>query len=122
VSWRYAFIERFGPGGLSGAVLGDWLKLLCQNRFAVDVKYWPRAAVITFNSVLISCWRRWENLCYARKIRQTSVLPPLFVLGIWWSGTTHLHNLLSKDDRFAYPNAYEVFFPHVFRLTNRPAP
>ncbi len=117
MSWKYKFIERFGPGGLSGVVFGDWWKMLRNNRFAIDMKYWPRAIVITFSSILNSCWRRLENLLYARKIKQTHIPPPLFVLGIWRSGTTHLHNLLSKDDRFAYPNTYEVLFPHTFLCT-----
>ena len=117
VSWKYTFIEKFGPGGLSGVVVGDWWRMLRDNRFAIDVKHWPRAAVITFSSILNSCWRCLENLRYGRKIRQTEVSPPLFVLGIWRSGTTHLHNLLSKDDRFAYPNTYEVIFPHTFLCT-----
>ncbi|MBI2479158.1 MAG: sulfotransferase [Planctomycetia bacterium] len=117
MSWKYAFIERFGPGGLSGATFGQWCELLWQNRFAVDMKYWPRAAFITAGSIGNSCWRRWELFRFGRKIQHTQVPPPVFVLGIWRSGTTHLHNLLSKDDRFAYPNSYEVLFPHTFLCT-----
>jgi omega-hydroxy-beta-dihydromenaquinone-9 sulfotransferase len=45
------------------------------------------------------------------------VPPPVFILGIWRSGTTHLHNLLSQDDRFAFPNTYQVFYPHSFLCT-----
>jgi hypothetical protein len=36
------------------------------------------------------------------------------VLGHWRSGTTHLHNLLAVDRRFAFPNLYQVLFPHTF--------
>lgn len=28
-----------------------------------------------------------------------------------------MHNLLSKDDRYAFPNAFQVFFPHIFLST-----
>jgi hypothetical protein len=41
----------------------------------------------------------------------------LFVLGHWRSGTTHLHNLLSRDDRFAFPNLYQALFPRTFLRT-----
>ncbi len=61
----------------------------------------------------------WENWFYGPKISSTAIDPPLFILGIWRSGTTHLHNLLSQDDRFASPNTYQVFFPHTFLTTER---
>lgn len=41
--------------------------------------------------------------------------PPLFVIGHWRSGTTHLHNLLAKDSaQFACPSTYQVANPHTF--------
>jgi hypothetical protein len=45
------------------------------------------------------------------------VAPPLFILGVWRSGTTHLHNLLAQDDRFAFPNFYQVMYPATFLCT-----
>src|SRR5262249_10979938 len=32
---------------------------------------------------------------------------------------THLHNLLAVDHRFAYPNFYQVMFPHTFLSTEK---
>jgi hypothetical protein len=61
----------------------------------------------------------WEDWFYGRKVRNTRVAPPLFILGIWRSGTTHLHNLLAQDDRFAYPTTYQVFYPHTFLTTEQ---
>ena len=119
MSWRTAFIEQLGPGGFSGTTFGDWLRVLRNNRFAIDAKFWPRAALISGNSVVNSLVRHWERLRYGGAIAGTPVHPPLFILGIWRSGTTHLHNLLAKDDRFAFPNTYEVLYPHTF-LTTEP--
>jgi hypothetical protein len=48
-----------------------------------------------------------------------AVAPPLFVLGHWRSGTTHLHYLLGLDDRFACPGLYQVHFPHTFLSAER---
>jgi hypothetical protein len=67
---------------------------------------------------LNSLVRRWEDLRHGSAIASIEVPPPLFILGIWRSGTTHLHNLLSKDDRFAFPNTYEVLYPHTFLTTH----
>ncbi|MEX0586687.1 MAG: sulfotransferase [Pirellulales bacterium] len=106
-----------GPGVLSGITLGDWLRLLRENRFHISPRYWLRAASITRTSLGNSLLRRWEDFRYARAIRATPVPAPLFVLGIWRSGTTHLHNLLAKDDRLAAPNTYQVMYPHTFLTT-----
>jgi omega-hydroxy-beta-dihydromenaquinone-9 sulfotransferase len=41
----------------------------------------------------------------------------LFILGFWRSGTTLLHELLCKDDRFGFPSTYACLNPHHFLLT-----
>jgi hypothetical protein len=119
MSWRTSFIEHVGPNGLSGTTFGDWCRILVENRFAVDARYWPRAALITSNSLLNSLYRWCEDLRWGGQVKRTEVPPPLFILGIWRSGTTHLHNLLCKDDRFAFPNTYQVLYPHTFLTTEK---
>ena len=39
--------------------------------------------------------------------------PPVFVIGHWRSGTTHLHYLLSQDEQFSYLEAFQAFFFRV---------
>jgi hypothetical protein len=58
MSWRNAFVEHLGPGGFSGATLGEWLRVLRDNRAAIDAPFWPRAALITWNGAwnsLVKC-------------------------------------------------------------------
>lgn len=117
--WRDLFLEYLGPAGFTGMTLGDWLRALAENRFCVNPRYWPRALNITGNCLANSVLRRWENFRHGRAIRETTVPPPLFVLGVWRSGTTHLHNLLARDERFAFPTTFEVFYPHTFLSTAR---
>ncbi len=119
MSWREAFLVRFGAGAFAGITLGRWLRVLRENDFAVDRPYWGRAAVTTLASIPNTLLAAWENWFYGRKVRDARVDPPLFILGIWRSGTTHLHNLLAQDDRFAYPTTYQVFFPHTFLTTEK---
>jgi len=64
-----------------------------------------------------SLLRRREEHRFGAKVRNTEVPAPLFVLGHWRNGTTHLHNLLCIDRRFAFPNTYQVCFPHTFLST-----
>ena len=47
------------------------------------------------------------------------VQAPLFILGHYRSGTTHLHNLLALDPQFAAPTFFQVLNPHTFLTTER---
>ncbi|MDQ3332304.1 MAG: sulfotransferase, partial [Planctomycetota bacterium] len=94
VGWREAFFRAAGPGVVTGITMGAWLRLLAQNRFRIHPAYWPKAAFTTLASGLSSTFAVAEKAIYGRRIAATVVPPPLFVLGHWRSGTTHLHNLL----------------------------
>ena len=39
LSWRERFLIGCGPGVLAGITLGDWLRLLSDNRYSVDSAY-----------------------------------------------------------------------------------
>jgi hypothetical protein len=73
--------------------------------------------VITLGSFQNSLLAGWENLAFGRRVRAATIHPPLFILGIWRSGTTLLHNLLAQDDRFAFPNVYQTAYPKTFLST-----
>jgi hypothetical protein len=51
-------------------------------------------------------------------------LPPVFIVGHWRSGTTFLHNLMSRDPAFCFPTILDAFrpdafFPNVFEKISR---
>ncbi|MEM7603125.1 MAG: sulfotransferase, partial [Verrucomicrobiota bacterium] len=53
-----------------------------------------------------------EKVKYAGAInRQTMKTPPIFLIGHWRSGTTHLHNLMSRDPQFGYLKFTETALP-----------
>ena len=118
-TWRERFLIACGPGVLAGITLKDWGQLLRDNRFSVDPAYLPRALSITFAALMNSAFRWWEEWQYGAKWKDVTVERPLFVLGHWRSGTTHLHYLLGLDDRFACPHLYHVHYPHTFLSTER---
>lgn len=117
MAWRDALMRHLGPGVLGGVTLRDWLRLLRDNRFAVSPRYAPRAMMISYQGLANSVLGWFENRRYRTRLEGVEVAPPLFVLGHWRSGTTHLHNLLAVDGRFAFPNSYQVSFPHTFLTT-----
>lgn len=116
---RDAFFRRFGSNEFSGCTFSGWLRILRDNHFSIDLPFWPRAILATLSSIPNSFVTFAENRLHGSAIARTPVESPLFILGAWRSGTTHLHNLLAKDDRFAYPNQYQVTYPNTFLLTER---
>lgn len=95
--------KRF-PSLLSPFVLGDHNVLLdeCRRR-GVDRSHRLRAAYIHTLSRLFAPLRWIENTYYREQVSTTPIEhPPIFVLGHWRSGTTHLHNLFTQDPQFAY--------------------
>lgn len=115
----YAAARLCGPGLLAGITFSDWVRLLCENDFAVAPRRWPRAAVISAFSIANSIVARVEGALFAAPVAESAVAPPLFIIGHWRSGTTYLHNLLSCDARLIAPSLYQVLFPHTFRSTQR---
>ena len=99
---------------LIGYTYRDWMRLLKENRFSISRQYMKRASAITLMSISNSSDRRKEIKTYGTQIMQTEVRAPIFILGHWRSGTTLLHTLLSKDNRFAYPNLFQTTHPHTF--------
>jgi hypothetical protein len=68
----------------------------------------------TINSILY-CLQRWVH---GRKIMATEIRePPIFIVGHWRSGTTHLHELMVCDKRFAYASTYDCFAPNHFVIS-----
>lgn len=57
-------------------------------------------------------WSAYEALRWGRAIREHRLSkPPIFLIGHWRSGTTHLHNLLSRDPQFGFMDFGETAMP-----------
>lgn len=110
-------LQWCGPGVLSGIKLNDWVSLLRAHGRQIDISRLPRICSITVQSLKNSAFGVVERSRFAEQISKVVIQPPLFVLGHWRSGTTHLHQLLCQDERFAFPNTYQTSFPHIFLTT-----
>lgn len=59
-----------------------------------------------------SVLRAAEYLLYGKRLDATPLSPPpIFIIGHWRSGTTHLHNLLALDKQFAFTTMYQSIAP-----------
>jgi hypothetical protein len=114
MTWRQKFLLHFGPGMLAGITFSQWAKLLRKEATHIAASRLPRVFAITSQSLKNSLLLKLENRRYAKPLRDLKLQPPLFVLGHWRSGTTHLHQLLAQDTRFAFPTNFQVAFPQTF--------
>lgn len=107
-------------GGLPNTLLYD---LWRHGGFAL--RYTPQVAIMLFGAML-----RWP-FCLVESIRtdwQAEAVdfapPPIFIVGHWRSGTTFLHNLLSRDPNFCFPTMVDAlrpfdFYPSPFEIISR---
>ena len=116
---REFFFRNLIPSLAAGLTFGDWMRLLSQNRFRVHPRYWAKVVSGTLCGLINTPFRWLEHAVYGRRVAAEVIHPPLFVLGHWRSGTTHLQNLLAIDGRFAYPKLCQTAAPHTFLLTER---
>ena len=108
---------------INGIEFQDWLKLLGKNRYRVDSTYLHRAAFVSGMALGTSVMSRVEDMRFGRAIANQEIDPePLFVIGHWRSGTTHLHNLLGRMPGHTYPTVYQCIFPTCFLSTENVVP
>lgn len=116
--------RRFNTDQLiTGIEIPKWFGVLAGARFRVSLRYLHRIAWITGWSGVATAVGTVERRRYDRRIASTPLdPPPIFILGHWRSGTTHLHNLLGRDPDHTYPTVYQVVFPTAFITTGSVIP
>ncbi|MGA9269468.1 MAG: sulfotransferase [Lutimonas sp.] len=93
--------------GYSISVMGS---LLLRNR--VSLRYAPRLLITLIINLVNLPFRIYERLFINPGMSKTQLEhPPIFIVGHWRSGTTHLHNLLCKDPRMGYASTFQSVFP-----------
>ena len=97
----------------------SWLRLLWENK-DIDRKFLTRALFVTFVTLFTIPFRLYESLRYGRTVKKTVVHPsPIFIIGHWRSGTTHLHNLLCKDKNLSHVSTWQAFAPGLCLIDER---
>ena len=110
------------PHVMGGAPLDVWFRLLCRPPVRVPLRYWPRllgalctsamSTLLTLpERIMFALWWRWQ-----RPAGDTSP-PPVFVLGYYRSGTTHLQYLLDCDPQLYSPQWAQTLAPQGFVLS-----
>ncbi len=111
------------PGILLPPAVGYSLRILISlvRNNVVSLRYYPRLLVITIINLINLPFRAYERLVINPRFSKIPIdEPPIFIIGHWRSGTTHLHNLLSKDPQLGYTTTYQSVFPDtLFNVAGR---
>lgn len=87
---------------LSGANPATLWQVVRRNG-GVPMRYWPHVAIAGSCAAMRWPFTLTERAIVARRIaRGGAMRPPIFIIGHWRSGTTHLYNLMSRAGRFGY--------------------
>ena len=81
----------------------------------VSACYWHRSLAIAAAILARQPFSLGQYLLFERKIKQTQIpLAPVFIIGHWRTGTTYLHEILSRDPRFAVIKYFHALLPWDF--------
>jgi hypothetical protein len=102
------------PGVLLPPAVGYSFKILvrlCRNN-KISFRFYPRLLIITLINLINFPFRTYERVFINPKYYMKTIQKePVFIIGHWRSGTTHLHNLLCQDPQMAYTSTYQSVFP-----------
>jgi hypothetical protein len=96
---------------LIGSTIKNYFKIL--NKGHIEPKYYLKIFLTTLVVLISTPFHLWEKIVFHKKLRNFKFeKPPLFILGHWRSGTTLLHNMLTKDPSAAFMTTYQSVFPN----------
>lgn len=113
-NWYPPWAPRFWHGMRTS----NYFRLLRENRFQIHPTRVPMAVLVGMCSLANSSLGAFQSVLYRKKIEATELKPPpIFIIGHWRSGTTMMHELISLDDRFAFPSNFDAFVPEHFLVS-----
>jgi hypothetical protein len=107
----------------TGINLRNWGEVLRRNGYSVSPEYYHRLAWITGLAGVSSVFAQIEEARFGKQLEEMEIKPtPLFILGHWRTGTTHMHNMLGRDPNHTFSTLYQVLFPDSFLTTGEIGP
>lgn len=101
------------------APLDVWVRLLFRPLARIGPKYWLRLFALLLSSTAATVVTLPERVGFwlwnkVFPVRREKLPGPVFVLGYYRSGTTHLHYLLECDPQMYTPNWVQMLAPQGF--------
>jgi omega-hydroxy-beta-dihydromenaquinone-9 sulfotransferase len=100
---------------LAGITVRSFIQQLGKNKFSFSPRYLIRILFIFQSAFWSSLFAFIENRRFKKKILSSPVPDdPIFIIGHWRSGSTYLHQLMSKNSELKAPSLFEVAIPKGF--------
>ncbi len=78
----------------------------------ISLRYILRTIITVLVNIINWPFRVYEKLFINKKYQGKQLKKaPIFIIGHWRSGTTHLHNILCQDPQMGYVTTYQSVFP-----------
>ncbi|MBT6812843.1 MAG: sulfotransferase [Anaerolineae bacterium] len=97
--------------GYTFNTFANWKRVLCTYPY-VQPKYIPKLMLLAGTGTLASPFQWYERRRYGEMLQEIQPHDePIFIMGFWRTGTTHLHNLLTQDSNYGYVSTLHSFTP-----------
>ena len=78
----------------------------------ISLRFLGRTVITLIINLINWPFRAYEKLFINSKYAEEKIKKdPVFIVGHWRSGTTHLHNILCQDPQMAYVTTFQSVFP-----------
>ncbi|MFN2283334.1 MAG: sulfotransferase family protein [Anaerolineae bacterium] len=112
--FRKKGLTRVDQQFLAGGSFRNWMRLVAANG-GVDWRYWIRSLYVSIVALLGAPFRAYENARFGARIAATPIREtPIFILGHWRSGTTHVMRLIARDPAFAVVTFIHTMIPGLY--------
>lgn len=112
---RYPF---YSPRFWHGMRPATWYRLLREGHFRMGLGRLPLFLGVSLSTPVNTALSGLQSLVYRRRLAEAELHgPPVFIVGHWRSGTTLLHELMVRDERYSSPSTFQCFAPHHFLVT-----
>ncbi|MGC9395446.1 MAG: sulfotransferase family protein [Anaerolineae bacterium] len=112
--FRKKGLTRIDQQFLAGGSFRNWMHLVAANG-GVDWRYWVRSLYVSIVALLGGPFRAYENARFGARIAATPIREaPVFILGHWRSGTTHVMRLMAQDPVFAVVTFVHTMIPGLY--------
>jgi hypothetical protein len=112
--FRKKGLTRIDQQFLAGGSFLNWVRLVAANG-GVDWRYWIRSLYVSIVALLGMPFRAYENARFGKRIAATPIREaPVFILGHWRSGTTHVMRLIAQDPAFAVVTFIHTMIPGLY--------
>lgn len=112
-------MDRSKKSPRANSPVWDFTLTLLRNEPG-GIRYWHQILLYYAKFIAFEPFRLLEKAIYGRKIAAYRLKKdPVFILGYYRSGTTHLQEILMQDRQFGYLNFYQCYFQKGFLVTER---